>query len=281
MKKNDNEIKLLIFLVVFIVFYGFYTFLLKPKIDSTAILKEQVDQEDLIVREMFNNTLRYDENVKKINSVSEYILENSKSYYVSAEQEDLIDQIEQWLNDSDLKYESIKFEEPCYYNLKYVKEDGTEIDDIQSIISEQTDKDQEISRRDYDIVLENSGEGTNGEEIDLDPVLWHTVTISAVGKKSAVKKFLNELSAFDKKTISSEFSFEVTPESIVENVEDAESKIDITINFLNLTNIDLSKNNGNKIFDIPEMPTDFVMPENFSSGAYKKPFSFKFIKNLF
>ena len=74
MKKNANEVKLLVFLLVFIVFYGFYAFLLKPKMDSVSLLKTQVDQEDLVVREMYNNTLSYNANVEKIEETSAYIL---------------------------------------------------------------------------------------------------------------------------------------------------------------------------------------------------------------
>lgn len=271
MKSSEKEIKLLLFLVAFLFIYAFYSFLLKPKMESVDALKNSVEQEDMLVRQMYNNTLNYSTNIDKINSLNDYILENSVYFYTSEEQEDLINQIDEWITESELKYDGITFDLPHYYNLAYLNpEDETEIEKPQ-IENSNEENSEDVKEVPYEIILKPA---EKGEDIET-PVLWSPVSISANGKYSNVMEFLDKLDKFKKDTVAYEMNIDISPESITEGEADPDVNFSINFYFMNLTGENLKniKNGSGGLYQIPEMPADFVMPKDFVSGNYKNMFS--------
>lgn len=291
MKTSEKEVKLLIVLLVIMAGYAFYSFLLKPQMQLVSELQANVAAEDTIVRNMYIRTLTYPEDVKTIQTTSEDILENISNFYTSEQQEVFLNQIDQWLADTGLTYASITSQEPTRYILSYVNEDETSAaPDSAEEVADQTADGQnstDSDRADYEITMTTEANRDPNAPEDRMPVLWSSISIEADGKYSNAMRFLDVLTEFEKDTIAYEMTLEAAPESLSAKSQDPDVKLKISLYFLNLTNPSLCNfetselNDSKDLYQIPEMPSTFVMPPDFISGAYREPFSFAQIVDVF
>lgn len=240
MKTSEKEIKLLLVLLVIILAYAFYSFLLKPQIQLASELKANVAEEDMLVRNMYVSTLSYAETAEEVRETNDKILKRIFKFYTSEEQEVFLKQIEKWLSETGMTYTSITSQEPARYILSYVSED-------EIAITEEANREPDAPA-------------------DSMPVRWSSISIEADGKYYSAMRFLSAMANFKKDTIAYEMNIEAESESLAKKSLNPDVKMKISLYFLNLT--------GSSRYKIPEMPSDFLMPADFVSGAYRETFSF-------
>ncbi len=298
MKTSEKEIKILIVLLMAIAAYSFFTFVLKPKWDATSELKQQVDDQDTLVREMFVTTQNYQNNIEQIKTTSGAIIKNISRFYTHEKHEVFLVQIDKWLKEAGLKYAAISSVDPVSYVISFGDEANT--DGTDDTADEEGTEGEEATEGETAATDENAGQAAEAANQDngmlkitlvpqdsaesegLDnrmPTLWSAITIEANGKYSNAMKLLEILKKAKKTTVAYQLDIETQSDSLESKSKNPQVKMTISLYFLNLTNpnlhsLDTSKLKGKEtLYQIPEMNPTFIMPEDFVNGDYRKDFS--------
>ena len=259
-KTKNREVNILIFLLVILALYGFYTLLLSPKIEEARRLKEQAYTEDMIVRGMYTTIQKYEADVVALRDWQEQTKALTEHYYVMENQEQYLDDLGQMLEDCGVSYVKIESEYPAVplladeENYRYESPYLPYLEDQSILYNEDgTTNLSQISQK----VEELSGE--------IPRINQMPITVEIEGTYSSVYKLIAQLDEAKKEVLRRVMELEVTSDSANARTSDPQVKVKMQLQFLRLVKLDCLHSE-----EFSELPTGFTMPLDFITGSYKK-----------
>ena len=277
--KSQKETKILLFLLLVLLVYGFYSYLLKPKMDANAELREDIDAEEREVMAMYAVAAGYSANVDAVNEHKKTLQKQSERFYSQdRQQEEFINILHELLVSDELKLVSIG-------STDYARTIGDEYPDS---VSPYVVYFAEGDTASMGYSLQNMLEGdTAGKYPHADRM---EITFEYTGEYENIHKFFEkldqtecfttsfnlEISLNDKRTVDTTWSssgggggFTRYTESETKTEEIPESEMTVTISFIRLKSL------GALQIEVEEINTaDCVMPAKLANGSYREMYTF-------
>lgn len=106
--KNNRQTLILLCLLGFMLLYGFYSYLLKPKLEANEELEKQIETAETALLNRYSQAVGYNANVEKLNERKRSIALLANLFYSATDkQEDFIDLLHEYFNTEDLRLVSI------------------------------------------------------------------------------------------------------------------------------------------------------------------------------
>lgn len=252
MKKKNNEIAVLCFLVAVFICYGFYTFMLSPKLQEAKELETQIQSNDMIVREMYNTILSSGNKLEELKAKSQQVRGMTEQFYVNNEQEEYFEMLDGHIKKEGMIFSGIRAGENADFEAKEQYADSNPY----GIYDSEEDKgtqDQEQTKKDK----------------QAKPVVQlMNIDLETTGAYAKAQSLIEQLNASSKKIYSGDLIIEMAPESLETKEKNPDVRMSQTLSFVRIVNltsldVDFSTLDG----------SDYAPPEEFVNGSYRDLFS--------
>ena len=264
-KKKSRELYILVVLLVIFAAYGFYSLLLSPKLAQAQELKDMVQAEDAIVRNMYTAVMQYTTDAATLQEKQAQTMDIAGGFYVRENQETYLDDLRQIMNASGVSYVEITAEQPSEPVL--VDDTGAYgyVSPYQPYLADTATTDGATSSSEILQALEER----RGEMPVVDQM---QISFTATGSYSAFRNLIGQLELWGKHILCSGMEMTVTSDTPTAMGADPQVEATLTLQFLRLVDLDCLNQE-----QFPELPEGFVMPEQFVTGDYQNAF-FLFLK---
>lgn len=271
--KKAKERMLLIILVFAAACYGFYTLLLSPKMAQVAVLKSQVEADDMIVRDLYASVQQYTTDAEQLRNIHEQTKTLAMRFYADSRQEDYLEHLNMVLKKDGIAWQEIGSEGHVQVDLTAA---DYRCDSPYLAYASVTEEELAAMEEDPDqlfAVLEEAME--EGEMPETEQM---TIQVELTGPYQSVKSVIAALEQSqrhvicDGLTITAEDGAAGMSQGTNPNVTTL-----LSLKFLRLPDLnDRSVQTG-----FTEMPQTFVMPDDFISGSYRTILSLPWLSWLF
>lgn len=277
MKKN-RETVVLLFLLSFMLVYGFYTLLLQPKVKANEDLEKEVETEHADLVTKYSLASGYSANLEKFTEHQETLRTLTTVFYSTGDkQEDFIDLLHGIFNGEELRLLTLA---PSDYAYSLGSEFPGSVSPYMAYSEDGTT---------MPVINQNEGEESPYPQIDK-----MEISVQYNGNYESVHNFLDKFSQVEKYTICNQLDLSIsevipeeeeeeekeapTPRPGEEEEEEEEKPEDITqlsatITFPRIRSLPILEVELERVNEV-----DVQMPEDFVDGSYRKIFSFANLK---
>ncbi len=251
MKASKTQLIALFVLLLVLLAYIFFTYMLKPLKEEAEEAENQVDISDLVVRNMYIETLSYEKTMEEMKETSSSIRRAAGDFYSNEKQQTWLDTMNTWITESGIQFESIEsadFKPVEYYSPE----------DIEAAMADNADILSDITLEELLILFTVSDSAPTEDSIVLKEM---DIEMICSGTYEQVLTFMDSVAANNKHIVARNMELERNF-----SIEDPDLvRFDVTLGFVNLYNVEYFSS----IANVPEYPTNFVMPEDFVNYEYR------------